>query len=140
MEETVIVVMIKDLTTGFLDKELACYKIKENDNFIYNTYAIENDGKYTIYMKLTCDKDVLDWEFNAIYDYYDYGTFEGLCTSIEEDTDCYNPTWIFSFDYSENISETEEKISQILKKHKEELQSVYEAIADKKDDYENENE
>ena len=39
MDDTVIVIMLKDKETGFLDKELGCYKIDKNDAFIYNTFA-----------------------------------------------------------------------------------------------------
>ena len=37
MEDTVIVIMLKDIKTGFLDKELASYTISENEKLIYNT-------------------------------------------------------------------------------------------------------
>ena len=69
MEDTVIVIMLKDKDTGFFEKELGCYKIEKNDSLIYNTYAVESENGYTVYMKLTCDKEVSDWEFEAIYDY-----------------------------------------------------------------------
>ncbi len=136
MEETVIVIMLKDKETGFLDKELGSYKIEGNENLIYNTFAEEKqDGSYEVVMKITCDKDVEDWEFDAIYDYYDSGTLMPLITSIEEEEDCYNPTWSIKFDFIDNIEEMENHISQIIELHEKELESVYEAIADKRDDY-----
>ncbi|HCT63907.1 MAG TPA: hypothetical protein DIC60_01280 [Lachnospiraceae bacterium] len=135
MEETVIVIMLKDSKTGFLEKELGCYKITEDENLIYNTYAVEDGEKTKVFMKLTTDREVEDWEFEAIYDYYDNETISPFVTSIEEDTECYNPTWCITFDFVSNIEEMEEKIGRILKLHKQELQSVYEAIADKRDEY-----
>jgi len=136
MEETVIVIMLKDSKTGFLDKELGCYKIDHDENFIYNTFAVEKcDGTYEVVMKLTCDRDVEDWEFEAIYDYYDNGTLEPFVTSITEEEDCFNPTWSVTFDFIDNTEEMEEKISQILTLHVQEIKSVYEAIADKRDEY-----
>ena len=135
MEETVIVIMLKDSETGFLDKELGCYKIENNDNLIYNTFAVENGEGYLVNMKLTCDKEVEDWEFDAIFDYYDPETLMPFVASIEEEEDCYNPTWNVTFDFDENIEVMEERISNILKLHAAELETVYEAIADKKDEY-----
>jgi len=135
MEETVIVIMLKDKDTGFFEKELGCYKIENNDTLIYNTYATENGEGYTVNMKLTCDREVSDWEFDAIYDYYDPETLMPFVSSIEEEEDCYNPTWNVTFDFLDNTEAMEEKISEILSYHAKELETVYEAIADKKDEY-----
>ena len=135
MEETVIVIMLKDKETGFFEKELGCYKIETNDTLIYNTYATGDENGYTVNMKLTCDKEVSDWEFDAICDYYDPETIMPFVTSIEEEEDCYNPTWNITFDFIDNTEAMEEKISEILAVHARELETVYEAIADKKDEY-----
>ena len=135
MEETVIVIMIKDPETGFLDRELGSYTVEKHEELIYNTYAAETDGGLKVYMKLTCPEDVSDWQFNAIYDYYDPETIMPYVTSIEEDEDSYNPTWTVSFDFIDDPYAMEEKIAAILSAHKREIDSVYAAIADKKDDY-----
>ncbi len=135
MEETVIVIMLKDKETGFFEKELGCYKIETNDTLIYNTFATGDENGYTVSMKLTCDKEVSDWEFDAIFDYYDPETLMPFVTSIEEEEDCYNPTWNITFDFIDNTEAMEEKISEILAVHARELETVYEAIADKKDEY-----
>ena len=39
MEETVIVMMLKDKKTGFLEKELGCYHLGEQQNMVFNIYA-----------------------------------------------------------------------------------------------------
>lgn len=136
MEETVIVIMIKEKETGFLEKELGCYSLEGYEELVYNTYAEElEDGSYRIFMKLTCGRDVSDWEYEAIYDYYDTEVLRPYVLDIEQDEEQYNPTWIVSFDYSHNTEEMETKINQILSVHKVEMDSVFEAIADKKDDY-----
>lgn len=141
MDETVIVIMQKDPETGFLDKELGSYKITENEDLIYNTYAMEQDGRMVVTLKLTCEREVEDWEYEAIFDYYDQETILPFVTSIEEDLDCYNPTWKVSFDFLEDIEEMEKRIGNLLKLHRQELDSVYTAIADKRNEYkENENE
>ena len=135
MEETVIVIMIKDKKTGFLEKELGCYKIEEYQDYIYNTFAAEEDGKYVVHIKLCCAKDVSDWEYEAIYDYYDTETISPFVTSITEDTEQYNPTWEVCFDFLESAELMEEKIGRLLRLHKQELDSVYEAIAGKRNEY-----
>ncbi|MCI1930602.1 MAG: hypothetical protein LKJ13_02780 [Clostridia bacterium] len=135
MDETIIVIMIKDEHTGFLEKELGSYKVERHDELIYNTYAQEKDGKYIVFMKLTCDRNVEDWEFDAIYDYYDTQTVLAEAESIAEEEDCYNPTWIVTFDFIDNIEKMEQKIQKILDLHYMELKSVYDAISDKRDEY-----
>ena len=136
MEETVIVIMLKDAETGFLDKELGCYKIEKGEELIYNTYAyLSPDGGYKVVMKLSTGGDVSDWEFQAIYDYYDKETLLPFVSSIYEDEDCYNPTWIAELDFTDSEEEMESRISNIINAHKKELESVYEAIADKRNDY-----
>ena len=39
MDETVIVIMLKDETTGFLEKELDSYTLAENSELIFSIYA-----------------------------------------------------------------------------------------------------
>lgn len=140
MDETVIVIMLKDSQTGFLEKELGCYALQENEELIYNTYAAANEhGGFTVYIKLTVERDVSDWEYNAIFDYYDTEALLPLVDTVRLDTEQYNPTWLVSFPFVDNIQAMEEKLCAILLAHKQELVSVYEAIADKKDDYIDEN-
>ena len=139
MDETLIVIMEKNKETGFLEKELGSYAVSEDlQVYLYNTYAdLREDGSYSVFMKLTCPNEVEDWEYSAIFDYYDIETLSPFVSSIEEDEDNFNPTWIVSFEFSEDVSLTEERIAQILSAHKKELDSVFETIADKKDEYVN---
>ena len=139
MEDTVIVIMLKDIKTGFLDKELASYTISENENLIYNTYAVEKeDGTIEVFMRLTCDRELSDWEYEAVFDFFDDESIKPFVASIKENDDFFNPCWDITFDFSDNTTEMEEKIQKLLTLHKQELLSVYEAIADKKDEYMNE--
>ena len=39
MDETVIVIMLKDKKSGFLEKELSSYHLGEQQNIILNIYA-----------------------------------------------------------------------------------------------------
>lgn len=133
MEETVIVIMLKDAETGFLEKELGAYSISENGELIFNIYA-EGEEKIVV-MRLTCERELQDWEYDAVYDYYDTETVGALVDSIEEEDGHYDPVWVVTFPFAEEQDVMERKLTDILDAHKEELLSVYEAIKDKEDDY-----
>ena len=133
MEETVIVIMLKDAEIGFLEKELGAYSVSENGELIFNIYAEGEEKKVT--MRLTCDRELQDWEYDAVYDYYDTETVGALVDSIEEEDGHYDPVWVVTFPFAEEQDVMEEKLTAILGAHKEELLSVYEAIKDKEDDY-----
>ena len=133
MEETVIVIMLKDAETGFLEKELGAYSISENGELIFNIYAEGEEKK--VVMRLTCERELQDWEYDAVYDYYDTETVGALVASIEEEDGHYDPVWVVTFPFAEEQDVMEQKLTDILDAHKEELLSVYEAIKDKEDDY-----
>ena len=135
MDETFIVIMLKDNETGFLDKELGCYAVDDDFGLICNAYAVEeNDGLYA-YLKLTCGRDVEDWEYDAIFDYYDAETLAPEVISVEEEDGGYNPVWVVKFAFIDEVDAMEAKMAKLLELHKKELDSVYETIADKKDEY-----
>ena len=133
MEETVIVIMLKDAETGFLEKELGAYSISENGELIFNIYAEGEEKK--VVMRLTSERELQDWEYDAVYDYYDTETVGAWVDSIEEEDGHYDPVWVVSFPFAEEQDVMEQKLTDILDAHKEELLSVYEAIKDKEDDY-----
>lgn len=136
MDETVIVIMLRDKTTGFLEKELSCYHLGEQQDIILNIYAEENEqNEMTVFMKLTCERDVLDWEYNAILDYYDMETVKPFVDTIQELEEEYNPVWLVTFPFLSEQQQMEQKLCLILQAHQKELNSVYEVIADKKDEY-----
>ncbi|MGN0135575.1 DUF6762 family protein [Anaerotignum sp.] len=133
MEETVIVIMLKDAETGFLEKELGAYSLSENSELIFNIYAEGEEDQ--VVMRLTCERELQDWEYDAVYDYYDTETVGALVDSIEEEDGHYDPVWVVTFPFTKEQDAMEEKLTTILNAHKEELLSVYEAIKDKEDDY-----
>lgn len=135
IDETFIVIMLKDKETGFLEKELGSYAVDDKDGLIYNTYAVEEGGKLNVYVRLTCGRDVEDWEYDAVFDYYDPQTVMEVADSVEEEDGEYNPMWIVKFPFDEDTDVMEEKMERLLALHKKELDSVYETIADKKDEY-----
>ncbi len=135
MEETFLVLMLKDKETGFLDKELSAYKIGENENLIVNIFATEETDKTIVHLKITTDRDCEDWEFDAIYDYYDNEIFNELVLSFNEETEVYNPTFLLTFEFIEDDDKMESFIKKILELHKAELCDVYKAIEDKEEEY-----
>lgn len=135
MEDCAIVIMLKNKETGFLEKELGFCTLNGNETLIDTIYGEEENGSYKVILKLICDKEVSDWEYDAIYDYYDSDNLLTQANSVEEEIEVYNPTWKVCFDFIENTYLLSEKINSLVNLHKKELESVYEAIADKKDDY-----
>jgi len=135
MEETLIMILLKNKETGFLEKELGSYQIEDAEGYVYQTYAMEQEEGLMVYLKLTCGKEVEDWEYQAVFDYYDEEILLPLVSFVEEDIERYDPTWTIGFPFMENRKQMEEKISRLLRIHKKEILSVFEAIVDKKDDY-----
>lgn len=134
--DTVVVIMLKDNKTGFLDKEIASLSITENEEFIVNIFAAENEaGNIQLHFKLTTDRDLEDWEFSAVFDYYDIEVFNGIVNSVSEIDDDYNPTWEIVLDYVDDKETMENKIIEILRLHKNELMEVYNNIKDKESEY-----
>ena len=133
MDETVIVIMLKDAETGFLEKELGAYTLPENGGLIFNIYA-EGEEKEVV-LRLTCDRELQDWEYDAVYDYYDPETVSAFANSVEEEDGHFDPVWVVRFPFAEEQDVMEQKLEDILSAHMEELLSVYEAIKDKEDDY-----
>lgn len=135
MEETLLMLFLKNKETGFLEKELGSYQIEDGENYISRIYAMEQENGVMVSLQLTCGKEVEDWEYQAIFDYYDEESVLPLVSSLEEDLEQYDPTWVVTLPFIENREQMEEKISMVLQVHKKELFSVFEAIVEKKDDY-----
>lgn len=134
--DTVIVIMLKNKNTGFFEKELISLTLTQYDELIVNLFAEEETAeKIDIHMKLSTQRDVLDWEYSAIYDYYDIDIDDNNIKSVEEVDDCFNPTWEFVFDYKDDSVYMESIVSKILFAHKEELDKVYEIIKNKEKEY-----
>ena len=86
-------------------------------------------------MRLTTERDLADWEFSAVFDYYDSEPLLGACLSVTEDESGYNPIWEVVFEFSENQEIMQERLGQILALHMIELDSVYDAIKGLEEEY-----
>lgn len=129
-----IIVMLKNEETGMLETELDTYEIKQNLEYITRIHAQKEDNEIYLYIELSTERGVEDWEYDAIYDYYEIEKYpENI--NIYELENCYNPTWVLKSKYEENKNLMENKIADILEIHVKELKEVYSIIKDKEDEY-----
>ncbi|MCD8215052.1 MAG: hypothetical protein LUC97_05370 [Clostridiales bacterium] len=133
--DTVIVIMERDKKTGFLEREVGSLKLSENEKYIVNVYSEEG----SLFLRLTTPKDVKDWEYDAVFDYFDTEIFGGKIKEISEVDDTYNPTWELKLDFDENkLSEVSGRVEEILEIFNTEINDVFNVIADKEGEYSNE--
>mgnify|MGYP001286296952 CR=1 FL=1 len=137
MEPFAVIIMKKDAETGFLDKEVGSYMIKEHGDYIDSIYVLEQDGKNIAHMRVSTDFDVQDWQYSAIYDYYDEDKVKALedVLSIEAIEEEFNPLWEIRFVLPEIEEAAEEMMVRILTSHKNELDEVLKEIKDKEEEY-----
>lgn len=113
MEETTIVIMLKDEETGFLDQELGSYSVPERAELIWSIYVKSNE----VVLRLSCDRELEDWEYEAVFDYYDTEPVGALVdTIIEEEGHC-DPVWIVGFPFIDDQDAMEGKLAKILQAH-----------------------
>lgn len=137
--DTVIVIMKKDKKTGLFEKELQTLNISKHEQYVLNIYALENENNQVfLNIKLTTEKDVSYWEYNAIYDYYDMSIFENEGYNINECEEEYNPTWEIIIPYTDNNNKLTSIVNNILEIHYKELEEVYSVIKYKEGEYKNE--
>lgn len=129
MDENLIVLIEKDKDKKFI-REIESYNIEKSE-FVKSLYAIDEDG-LKVYLTLTTDRDVEDWQYNAIYDYMEFEELEGECLEIEEGDETYNPEFTFKLDYKENM---EEDLNNIIENFSQRLIDVYKIIEQHKEEY-----
>lgn len=133
MESTYIIVMEKDMANNKILKELSTIKINTNSNCIFSTFVDCNTNE--VILTLTTDKNLVDWEYSAVYDYYDIEIFNNHVKKIIENDLNFNPCWDLFFDYKDDDHYLETKINELLELHSSELNDVYLEIEKNKADY-----
>ena len=136
MEAFVIMLMEKNKDSGLLEKEIENYTISNHGNLVENIYMIHEEEKDLVYVKITTDKEVKDWEFSAILDYYDEDALNDVVLSCKEIEETYNPTWEVVMEFMPIRDEMQKKLEDLLNRHKQQLDEVYNIIKDKKEEYE----
>ena len=134
--DTAIVIMEKNKKTGLFEKELQSLKIEKYEDIILNIYAIKDEqDELVLKIKLTTDRDVLDWEYNAIYDHYDMNIFENMGYSIIECENEYNPTWEVCLKYIDDVDKLTKIVNDVLVYHKNELIEILKIIQNLEGEY-----
>ncbi|SHJ33599.1 hypothetical protein SAMN02745975_01848 [Geosporobacter subterraneus DSM 17957] len=136
MEPMVVMLMEKEQDTGYLTKEIGSYRIMEGGQYIDSIYLTDQEGERTVHLRLTTDRDLEDWEYEAVFDYYDTEVFGQEIRSIVEVEEEFNPVWEIAFPFTDSREGMETMLERILTIHKTELNSTYEEIQDKKEEYE----
>ncbi|MBL4936661.1 hypothetical protein JK636_12935 [Clostridium sp. YIM B02515] len=131
MEFSSLVLMERDKETNFLIKELGSYEVSEGALYVTKFYY---DGD-KVNMFFDTNRDVEEWEYSAIYDLFNLDAFEEAGFIIEEVDNEYNPTWLLKFDYMEEYKDMGEKINTACELIEDEMESVFEAIKAKEDNY-----
>ena len=141
MEEAQIVIMLRNKASGFLETEYAAIsmaELSELEPLLVNVFAAKDGENTLIHMKLSTERDVADWEFEAIYDHYDTELFAEHVVSAQELEDVFNPTWELVFaapEAEDDMAELAAKVRKMLEIHQRELTDVYQAIAGKESEY-----
>ena len=128
MEPLSVLIMQKNKETGFLERELGSYTLSNNGNLIDSIYVVNEDEYDIVHLQLTTERDVEDWEFSEILDYYDEDIFKDIVLSFKEVEDTYNPTWEVTFEFIESQSEMKNKLQSIVDIHKKELDEIYDEL------------
>lgn len=126
-----LVLMERDKETNFLVKELGSYKVGDGAKYVTKFYY---DGE-RVNMYFDTARDVLEWEYSAIYDLFNFDAFIQNGYDIEEVDDEFNPTWLIKFDYIEEYNEMEEKIEKVCDIIEDEIESVLHSIENKEEEY-----
>lgn len=144
MDETqaALVLMWKNPENGFLEKEMGTYTLSEDAHgeLIERSFVTEaENGDPVVTLFLGCGKDAQDWEYNALFDYYDEETLAPYVNSFAEEDGQFNPLWRVTLPFVEDAAKMTEKLNDVTAAHFREITSVWETISDKKDDYVEEN-
>lgn len=135
----ILVLMEKDKETGFFTNTVDSYKVDAGIELIENAYLAEEDSEYFVYLTLTTS-DVEDYQYYGIYDLYDEEIFSELDAEVLDGSGEFNPRWIMKLKYSEERSEMERLINEIVEIHKVELERVLPLVEANKEKYTEESE
>lgn len=131
MQFSSLVLMEIDKDTNQFVKELGSYQASEGAEFVtkLNYYGD------LINLFFDTHDDVEEWQFSAIYDYFNEEAFTSKGYSIEVVDDEYNPTWVVRFKYSKEHTVVSDAIIEICELIKQEIREVFEKIKGKEAEY-----
>jgi hypothetical protein len=123
--------MERDKETKQFVRELGSYETSEGAEYVTKLYY---DGDQ-INLFFDTHDDVEEWQFTAIYDYFNEDVFTAKGYSIEAIDEEYNPTWVVKFQYSEEHMVVREAIIEVCELIKQEFKEVFKKIEGKQEDY-----
>ncbi len=128
-----LLLMKKNMETGFLVEEIGSYKINNHIEFIEKIFLAEEEDNAYIYLTLTTYEIEEDWKYYGILDLYNMDIYNNKISDIEELEDSYNPSWLLKIQYIENYVFIENLLNDILSIHEAELNRIMPLI--NKEDY-----
>jgi len=131
MQFSSLVLMEVDKETKQFVKELGSYEASEGTEFVTKL----NFFGELINLTFDTHDDVEEWQFTAIYDYFNEEIFRSKGYTIEAIDDEYNPTWLVKFKYSDDHMVVREAIIEICELIKKELKEVFIKIKEKEEEY-----
>lgn len=142
MNEFAIVLMKKD-NNNMITEEIATIDIGSDAEYINSIFITEEDKKEIINIQLTTKAGVEDWEYTAIYDYYEEDKVSKDISDIIKNEvkvsicdEEFNPAWEYSFLLEEDdVALIEKALKDVIQIHKNELQDVFLAVKDKEEEY-----
>lgn len=135
MEDAAFIIMLKNEETGFLEKEIGSCRLGRWGAYLGRVHAEDENGERLLHMKLTTATDVKDWEYAAIFDYYDEEILSGLSLRVTPDTEGYNPAWDCVLPFEEDPESLQDIMLGLLRAHAHELDEIAEAIAGREEEY-----
>lgn len=142
MNEFAVVLMKKD-SDNIITEEVATIDIGSDAEYI-NSIFITGDGDgEMLNLQLSTKSGVEDWEYTAIYDYYEedkvlseISELVGDKASVSICDEEFNPAWEYRFIIKDDdIDALEKVLKDIIQIHKDELQDVFLSIKDKEEEY-----
>ncbi|MBU3190646.1 hypothetical protein K9O30_02060 [Clostridium bowmanii] len=131
MQFSSLVLMEVDKETNQFVKELGSFEASEGAQFVTKlNYYGESINLY-----FDTQVDVEEWQYTAIYDYFNEEAFTSKGYSIEVVDDEYNPTWLVKFEYSKDHNVVSDAIIEICELIKQELREAFENIKGKEEEY-----
>ena len=126
-----LVLMERDKETNFLTNELGSYSVADGAEYISKLYC--QDNKISVFFDTKLD--VEEWEYTAIYDFFNEEIFTSRGYLIESVDEEYNPTWKLEFNFDTEYSIVHKKLNEICNLLDLEMKRVFILIKDKEEEY-----
>ena len=131
MDFSSLILMERDNETGFVTKEIGSFEVGEGAKYIKSFYVQGED----VFIKFDTYDDVDEWQYTAIYDYFDYTIFERNDMDIEDVEETFNPTFLIKYNYNDNFEYLKEKLDLAIDLIQEAIEKVFKDIEGKEEEY-----